>query len=371
MAKEPADVRPELTALVDSLGGKYEWKVVANYPAKYIEEFALSARGVNVIGSPVLGGKGALLGVCFAVPVNVRLGAPVLLRREGGVDRLGKALRINREFQCGDPAFDHAVYIESDASDETVAQLLRGGAVRTRVVTLVTGIAKDVVIGDPKPVEREQRSVHVSILASHFKQRDAVVACIDTLVELGAALNASVGHIDESRDASRSSKQARGYASFGFGVLAWVAVIFLPSPPTVGWRAYEVGLGLGAIAWIACVVTFVALFRGRSTSLRTVILLSIWALGLVPTGGRVGEILNASFDRGPRVTTKTTASMSRPSKGSPRPLVHLPWLGATVAVHDDMAEGLRLSSASSPVNVVLGTGALGSPWVAALQTVPR
>ncbi len=64
--------------------------------------------------------------------------APLTLRFETRVDRLGKWLRINRETQTGDPAFDDRVYLESEAPDALVLAALVDRGTRAGVVTCLT-----------------------------------------------------------------------------------------------------------------------------------------------------------------------------------------------------------------------------------------
>jgi hypothetical protein len=54
------------------------------------------------------------------------LDAPVelVLRRERGLDGLGKRFGVNREVELGDPSFDREVYVESDGSDEEVRAIV-------------------------------------------------------------------------------------------------------------------------------------------------------------------------------------------------------------------------------------------------------
>ena len=61
----------------------------------------------------------------------------VVVRRETSIDRLGKKLRINREVQTGDAAFDAAAYVESDAPDADVERVLGSAEVRRRAYALL------------------------------------------------------------------------------------------------------------------------------------------------------------------------------------------------------------------------------------------
>ncbi|MEM6790807.1 MAG: hypothetical protein AAF715_25030 [Myxococcota bacterium] len=72
----------------------------------------------------------------------------VIFHPEGRLDRWAKRLRIARELQLDDPAFDESVYVEGLADDETLARWLASSAVRDSITTLVRAGAT-VVLGGP------------------------------------------------------------------------------------------------------------------------------------------------------------------------------------------------------------------------------
>ena len=59
------------------------------------------------------------------------------LRRETSTDRFGKRIYLNREVQIGDAAFDDAIYIETDAPDDVVRELLAAPAAREGTLRLL------------------------------------------------------------------------------------------------------------------------------------------------------------------------------------------------------------------------------------------
>lgn len=73
-----------------------------------------------------------------APPPPAVLGRPAIaMHFETWRDRLGKLLRINREVQTGDGAFDRRVYLESDATDDEVRAVLADGRARAGILRLL------------------------------------------------------------------------------------------------------------------------------------------------------------------------------------------------------------------------------------------
>ncbi|HEY2367034.1 MAG TPA: hypothetical protein VGH87_11650, partial [Polyangiaceae bacterium] len=190
------DLRPELTRLATSLGAELRWVAVPSAPRyRYIDQLDVDVSGVNVVIRARTGSKGALVGATFTIETSAPLiASPVTMRRENAIDRLGKNLFINREFQFGDEALDAAVYVESDATDASLRNLLNAPSVRVAIANLVSGVAEHVAFATPNPnattvdADRVQRSISVALPVSKFGQRDAILALLQTLVQLGRAV---------------------------------------------------------------------------------------------------------------------------------------------------------------------------------------
>ncbi len=74
----------------------------------------------------------------IGVRIPARAMPAIWIRRERGFDRVGKALRLEREVQLGVKEFDDAVFIASVAPDDVVREAL-GGAEVQRVVRDIVG----------------------------------------------------------------------------------------------------------------------------------------------------------------------------------------------------------------------------------------
>jgi hypothetical protein len=370
------DLRPELTRLATSLGAELRWVAVPSAPRyRYIDQLDVVVSGVNVVIRARTGSKGALLGATFTIEVTTPLvAAPVTMRRENALDRFGKNLFINREFQFGDAAFDAAVYIESDATDASLRNLLNAPPVRVAIANLVSGVAEHVAFATRDPnattvdADRVQRSISVALPVSKFEQRDAILALLQTLVELGRAVER------ENRPAPlEPAPHGGGWRVVAALVLAlsswlatWAFAVFFTGPATIGWRAYQRGTSAGVACWIGVVALSIALFRGRSTSFRVVVTLAVLWLGLVPLTGSIAQRLNARWDRGPLTSLAGTAHVTYGSKGGPHKRVTVPSLGSEIIVPSDIVS-VELSTQPSPVHVIVGEGAFGSKWISTVE----
>jgi hypothetical protein len=374
------DLRPELTRLATNLGAEVRWVTVPSAPQyRYVDDFTLVVDAVNIAVSARTGGKGALLGAAFTVEASVPLtSGAVTMRRENWIDRLGKNLFINREFQFGDESFDAAVYIETDVPDEELQRLLRPYGVRAAIASLVGGIADEVTFAAPRidvtktklvDPSRTQRSISVAVPVKKFGDREAVVALTQTLVRLAKEVE-----VERARDRHPIALEAAPKRFLGALVTmlaafcTWIAafvLVIVTGPPTIGWRAYERGLSAGVALWLGIIALAIVIFRGRSTSFRIVITLAILWLGLLPASGKIAERVNAELDHAPR-TSAVGAAYLRYGKGSPRKHVNV--LGTDLVVSDDVVNrSLQLSSSPSRARVVLGEGVLGSKWIASVD----
>jgi hypothetical protein len=375
MSEGSTDLRPELTRLATSLGAELRWVTVPSAPKyRYIDEIAVVVSGTKVEIRARTGSKGALIGATFTVEASSPLvAAPVTMRRETWLDRFGKNLFINREFQFGDDAFDRAVYIESDVSDASLRSLLGASDVRAAIATLV-GVSDCVMFAVPasdgKPIDRDRarRSISASIPVSKFEHRETIATLMDTLVRLGRALDGQRMWIEEPPRSGIAMIVAAFALSFVTWITAWAFAAFGNGPATIGWRAYERGASLGVACWAGTVALAIALFRGRSTSLRSVIALAVLWLGLVPFGGTIADRLNAHWDHGAGTTVNGAVWIRYGSKGPPHVHVDAPPAGTDIIVPQDVVDRrIRVGPTRSPARILVADGALGSKWIAAVE----
>ena len=373
MPEAPRDLRPELTELATSLGAELRWVTVPSAPKyRYIDEVTVVVRGVKVDIRARTGSKGALVGARFSIETSSPIAATTItMRHENWLDRLGKNLFINREFQFGDEVFDRAVYIETDAPDAALQNLLSASVVRAAIVNLV-GFAEHVAFaladGNALDRDRVRRTISVAIPASKFGQREVIVAMMETLVRLGQAVDKQRAFIEEPQRRGIAGIVTAFALSFATWFTTWAFAAFGGGPATIGWRAYQRGASFGVAAWVGAVALAIALFRGRSTSFRVVIALAILWLGLVPFGGSVADRLNARCDHGPRATLGGSAWIRYGSKGPPHAHVDAPPVVTDVIVPSDIVDRrIKLTTQRSAVRVVVADGALGSKWIESVE----
>ncbi|MRG94813.1 hypothetical protein [Polyangium spumosum] len=186
---------------------------------------------------------------------------PIVIRRETSVDMLGKKLRINREVQTGDVAFDAAVYVESDAPDESVKRVLGEAGVRGHVLALLDRGFSAVAIHDGAGKLRAAREA-----GDRFDAEALARVC----GELGAIADALPA--PSSRRAPPSlwlagpvtAVVSAVLAFVGFYLLSWARGVYFP----LGSRAAAVGAALGLVAWLGMMPLVGVLVRGRSVSFR-------------------------------------------------------------------------------------------------------
>lgn len=340
----------------------------------------LHVRGVEVQFWANIGSKGALLGVIFSVALGDArpLPASIVLRRENALDRFGKATQINRELQIGDVAFDRAVYIESDLPDGALEAFLRNGATREAVLGVLAAV--DATITLYPPAADARTTIQLNVPAAKLGNWQAIRAALDPFVALQGMLVHGArelidpsGHDPYGRARApivdfgppRKARAARG-AAFGIGLIA-IGVLWVSGTPptTLGNGATFAGLGVGALVWATTIALLILAFRGRSTSLRTVILFGLGYLALVPFFAiSVMPRLNALADSGPSTPHDTVAIQKFGSKNTTWLDVGVPWHpGAPhVSVPLAFARG-PIPRNDWPVRVTTRPGAFGWEWI--------
>ncbi len=214
---------------------------------------------------------------------------PIVLRRESAIDRFGKRLGINREVQTGDRAFDDAVYVESDVPHERLGEILRSGALRPAVEAIL-GHAPFARVG---LFEDDGRALRVSFVPDGLRplQRDALAALLDASARVAESLPPVA---QSGRPRPRNLRNVATIAilcSIIAGILFGVIASASTRHVTNGATATGVLVGMGL--WLLAVPLLVLFYRGRSTSLRDVIV-TTFALGLTLPFTAVGAIATAN-----------------------------------------------------------------------------
>lgn len=306
---------------------------------------------------------------CVAVSLSVdRPGTwglpPITLRREGKLDRRGKALGLNREVQIGEARFDAAVYIVSAAPDVTIREVLAPAEARAAVTAMLQGAPSELVIGHGKIVARVE--------GASLEDLPALRMVVDYLAFLQEAVAVPK---DIPVVAARPQRRlARRLAALGVVWLGlFAAALLLDPPPMLAWEPLLLALGLGGLVCLVCLALIVALLRGGAESLRWIMVCAGLCVPVAPVAGmRVALIANAWLDEGPATTTAVTAAACEPYVGGAA--LELEGLAADggrtrLDVPEDRIRG-ELAAGQATVVLVTRPGAFGWPWLVEVAAGP-
>jgi hypothetical protein len=307
------DTNPNLTAFAQRIGANFDFVYGSGYQS--ILAFTIERSGLVISATPQYSKQG-LTGIVYrASAILGWVGLPILLRRELLRDRIGKGLRINREFAIGDAAFDSAVYIESDEDDDTLRRTLESSEIRDAIRVLVE-TSKGALLS-PHDVSFEVAKGKKLFDPENLERACAALAVLHTLL----------GHIRDDADPyGRSLRPRRAHpkpsqtrmvvCSSSIACLV-IACFALPAPPAETSGPIKIGLTVGAIAWFIMVVVCVILFRGRSTSFRRILILGLCYLILLPFSWIALRAVNSWNDASPPVRRAAEARLVGQSKGGP------------------------------------------------------
>ncbi|MBZ5708892.1 hypothetical protein [Nannocystis pusilla] len=302
--------------------------------------------------------EGACVGAVFVVARADAAETPrIVLRAEDAIDRGGKALGINRELQLGDAAFDAAVYVESEAPDALVAQVLAAPAARAAAQALVRGPAGEVQLGEGR--------VTAKLTAA---QLEAPAAAPELLASLRALAEAMAVPKDMPTRAELVRRRPVGHIfaiAFAWLVTLALAVVLRP-PQVLAWQPVFAGIGIGALLWLAVCGGLALVLRGAPDSLRWLSICAAAFLLTTPFAGmKLALYANAALDAGAeealrlparvvdRGETRVVIEVEGPAPGQSRTRLHVPM---------DRVVG-TLSEAPGTLTLTIRPGALGWAWL--------
>jgi hypothetical protein len=234
-----------------------------------------------------LGGRRVLVSSYYVSRSSIRANLRVpggrypwlIIFPEGMVDRVGKALGLNREVQTGDKAFDELAYLDTVDSDENVSKLMAPAGVRGAVTDLLNLGYK---------VQFSTRGVEAFQVVYAMKQIDGTHAA-KAVEALGRLAEVAPTFPNVALVEARSAKRVIFGIAF---VLSWLIgpgiAGFLTSRIDAtldsGGQAFAFLVGGGA-CWAVYVVGLSLVMRGRSYAFRVVLLGGIITMFSVPFGG--------------------------------------------------------------------------------------
>lgn len=289
--------------------------------------------------------------------------ARICLRREGALERGAKAVGLNREVQLGDPDFDAAVYVESEAPDAAIRQALADPAARSAArALLAAGLTEEVQLGEGRV------SARIAGERLQDPSSPALREALDQLAALAAALSVPKDTPTRAELARRRPVGHIAAIALAWLVLLLLAVLLRP-PPTLAWGPVWSALGLGALLWALCCAGLALVLRGAADSLRWLLISAAFFALVAPFAGmKLALHANAALDDGPAHTRTLPAALL--DRSETRALVELSELGpehptARLAVPMDMFRG-TLPPRLVRLRVTTRPGALGWEWVAEL-----
>lgn len=219
----------------------------------------------------------------------------ILFRKETATDRLGKALRINREYEFGDEAFDALVYVETNAPDDVVRAVLAERATRESIARLV-GMGLQIKLFE---LRIGNSVVTPLVLTATGPSTELVEAMPRAASEANALVDAL-----PLFEGARVKASARPLA-VALGVCAAVATLgAIPFIAFAGshWKpldsapqTFGAGLGLAALAPALVVAAFI--LRGRSDSFRSFLIFFFTQVFAFPiSGAALVMTLNGALD---------------------------------------------------------------------------
>ncbi|MEZ4453059.1 MAG: hypothetical protein R3B09_26600 [Nannocystaceae bacterium] len=304
--------------------------------------------------------EGECVGVIFAVAVDGATDLPrIVLRREGALDRGGKALGINREVQLGDPEFDAAVYVESEAPAGPVQAVLAAATARAAAAALVRGPADEVVIGEGRVTAHLGAAELADPRAPRAQEALTHLASLATSVAVPKDMP------------SRAELVRRRPIGPMIGVaLAWLAMMLVAAllrpPISIAWGSVWAAAGVGLALWALTCGALALALRGGHDSLRWVIVSGGFFLLVAPFAGMKGALaVNAALDgSAPTTMTRSARVIER---GEERLLLEVKDLSpAEASGRLDVPRALlagALPEGEFEVKITTRAGALGWAWL--------
>ena len=275
---------------------------------------------------------------------------------EGGVQKFGKVLGLNREVQTGDQAFDDAAYIDCHDDAEQVAKLLSVPSVRQETKALLS-------LG--YQVEFSKRGVEAFQFVTTMQKVDAA-----PVPQAVAALGRLAQHVPTFQP---DALVPTGHALPTINVVLFAGLILaiplgvgLAStlnqvvPPMAGPVVY---LGVGGAAWVLASVAFALASRGTSYAFpRVAWFVGLGFFGLPLLTGALVLAANEKLDGS--VGTERSTIITRIGHSRDLHRLYLPALvdGAPQSSVDTSCKVLSALKVGDPVTIRVHDGALGITW---------
>ncbi len=278
---------------------------------------------------------------------------------EGRVERLGKALGLNREVQSGDKEFDDLAYLDTVDTEQNVQRLVESAAVRAAMSDLLKLGFK---------VQTSDEGVEAFQLLSAREKLDASRAA-EAIAVLGRLADTLPTFAGVSLQPSRSGRR------LGLGltlVFSWIlGFIALALTSDAVSRTVDAGESVlvflfgGGLAWLLYVIALVVGVRGKSYAMRTVLVGGfVGMLGIPGGGGGLVHWLNQKLDESAATERPRVVLQHKRLKNDCRLIVES-WHpgGEQLRLFFKHDRGDEQPQAGSLVTVRTHPGAFGLEWI--------
>lgn len=289
-------------------------------------------------------------------------------RRETGLDRLGRALRLNREIQTGDREFDREVYIETDDDESAIRAMLESEATRS-------AIRKAASHGTSLVTSRQGVGV-TAYMAPKQTPQERFNAALPDVEAVAAVLRSTGGRGVRARARGDIGAPVAFFAMFGAYVLYLSAQWTKPDvwEPWMNADAKRTEhIGLWAV--LALLVLAYLWTRGHSRSLRNFLMIAIF--GGLSVGGITPLalwMLNAGLDHSAVVPHETTviSKYTRSGRSYTHHILrfHALFDPKETSALDVPSDFYRATDPGARIRVNLRDGAFGWKWVSSVERVP-
>lgn len=303
--------------------------------------------------------------------------APILLRPESRMDRLGKRLGLNREVQIGERTFDEAVYIESDAPDEAVRSLL-GDEGRRRAVIAILGAGYSQI---------EVHGLRGLLAASRFGPDESHYAS-RTVEQVAAALAGLAAGLPERVVPTVPGRVSGPAVLKGLALVVGVLVLCVLGFGALGIAAaardafrplddawYQVAVPAGFGVLVALLPAAAIVLRGKSDSFRSFVVAAAVGAYVVPCYTAAALlVVNGVLDvsKPVRRPARVTRRWQTTGKGTHLHLeIQLPWRRGELLELDPGADLFGRLANGQAITVTTGEGALGWQWIQSIEPAKR
>ncbi len=276
--------------------------------------------------------------------------------------KLGKFIRINREFQTGDVEFDRKVYINTDAPAEIVTAVTGNIPARRAILSLLKAGYRQVSVFERGALVRA--TVQHPMKEAGTPAFDHHTRCVADIMDNLPPVQVE---LPDKGATSRPMKMALASIVWAF-VMLFVTMLTLDWWDTFELTPYTHG-GWGALALLGLSLpVLIAVMRGFSNSfVSLLIFMASMSFGAPTTGIFLAKSVNALADFGPTrvVDAKVTNRWYSKSKNSTNYYVRLdpgPRVGpdGKFRISSDLYYDL---SQGDVISVTVGDGAFGWVWV--------